>query len=55
VKEGKQAEFLIHTTLPWTLVRRIGVHSMSTRNRVVAAISEAEHRPRVEIVPSWYY
>jgi len=34
VKEGKQAEFLVHGDLPWTLVSRIGVRSSAVRARV---------------------
>lgn len=28
VKEGKQAEFLIHDAFPWELVKSVGVHSV---------------------------
>lgn len=55
IKEGKQAEFLVYGAFPWGLVRRIGVSSMEVRNKTVAAIADAEHRPRVELQPSWYY
>lgn len=55
VKEGKQAEFLVHGTFPWTLVTRIGVKSMDIRNQAIAAMAGAAHRPRVEIMPNWYY
>jgi hypothetical protein len=54
-KEGKQAEFLIEQSLPWALIRRIGVHSTSIYNRVVNELQHAIHRPPVEIRPDWYY
>ena len=55
IKEGKQAEFLVHESFPWTLVRRIGVRTIGTRQRVVEALESLEHRPRVEILQAWYY
>ncbi|HXP87051.1 MAG TPA: DUF4433 domain-containing protein [Bryobacteraceae bacterium] len=55
IKEGKQAEYLLHGSFPWGLVNRIGVHSMGVAQMVDAALSAAAHRPRVEIRPDWYY
>lgn len=55
VKEGKQAEFLVHELFPWHLVRRIGVESASIQNRVVRALSGSAHRPVVEVRRDWYY
>jgi hypothetical protein len=55
VKEGKQAEFLVHNSFPWNLVETIGVKSEQTRREVVAALETAEHRPAVLIEPSWYF
>jgi hypothetical protein len=55
VKEGKQAEFLVQEFVPWELVVRIGVQSSEIAGRVAAAISAAQHQPRVEVLPGWYY
>ena len=55
IKEGKQAEFLVHHCFPWHLVRRIGVQSRGTFQQVIEAIDRADHRPKVEILPAWYY
>jgi hypothetical protein len=55
VKEGKQAEFLIHGSFPWKLVRRIGVCSAQIKERAEAALVDATHRPPVEILRHWYY
>ena len=55
VKEGKQAEFLVHTSVPWSLVRRVGVHSRPAEARVHAAIAVTSHRPVVSIRTDWYY
>lgn len=55
VKEGKQAEFLVKDFVPWELVVRIAVCSSEIADRVAAAISAAQHQPRVEVLPRWYY
>lgn len=55
VKEGKQAEFLVHESFPWELVDRIGVISQGMAQRVANAICGAAHRPRLEIRRNWYY
>lgn len=55
VKEGKQAEFLIHGSFPWALVERIGVKSATIKAQAEAAIRGASHRPTVEIRPDWYF
>lgn len=54
-KHGKQAEFLIERSFPWTLVRRIGVCSQDTWRRAGAVVQGGGHRPAVEIVRDWYY
>jgi len=55
IKEGKQAEFLVHGFFPWHLVRRIGVASSSTQGRVTRALSGSAHQPVVEVRRDWYY
>lgn len=55
VKEGKQAEFLVHTSFPWSLVSRIGVRSAATAARVHNAIQGASHQPAVSVKPGWYF
>lgn len=55
VKEGKQAEFLVHESFPWKLVRRIGVYSADIKVRAEASLAHAIHRPPVEILRNWYY
>lgn len=54
-KDGKQAEFLLEHSFPWTLVERIGVHTMATYRKVMPALPAAGHRPRVEVIDDWYY
>lgn len=55
IKEGKQAEFLVHHSFPWTLFRRIGVSSQGVYSQVASIISQAAHKPRIEIKQDWYY
>lgn len=55
IKEGKQAEFLFHESFPWKLVRRIGVYSAEIKARAEASLTDASHRPPVEILRGWYY
>jgi hypothetical protein len=53
VKECKQAEFLFHGLFPFELVERIGACSQSVARRVLQSLQE--HRPRVEVMPLWYF
>lgn len=55
VKEGKQAEFLLHGDFPWSLVSRIGVHSLSVLNAARAAIQRTTHQPPILVQPTWYF
>lgn len=55
LKEGKQAEFLVHHSFPWHLVSRIGVRSQQFYGQVQTALRAAGHRPGIEIKPDWYY
>jgi hypothetical protein len=55
IKEAKQAEFLIYGSFPWTLVSRIGVRSMSIRNKAKTAVEQDRHQPAVVIQPAWYF
>lgn len=53
--EGKQAEFLVETSFPWSLVRRVGLHSGRVHRVVREALRTADHQPRVEVRGDWYY
>ncbi|MBF0306368.1 MAG: DUF4433 domain-containing protein [Alphaproteobacteria bacterium] len=54
VKEGKQAEFLVHGFFPWKLIERIGTLN-ETIAPVLNALRRSKHRPSVEIRREWYY
>jgi hypothetical protein len=55
IKEGKQAEFLVHGSFPWELVRRLGVYSAEIKARAEASLEDGSHKPPVEILRDWYY
>lgn len=55
VKEGKQAEFLVEQRYAWTLIQRVGVRNEAMRERVLAELDDAEHQPRVDVLPRWYF
>jgi len=55
VKEGKQAEFLVHERFPFDLVERIGVASPAVRAQAAQVIANGPHRPPVEVRPEWYF
>lgn len=54
-KEGKQAEFLVEESFPWSLVSRVAAMTEAVYNQVFRAIRGSGHRPTVTIEPSWYY
>ena len=54
-KENKQAEFLIETSVPWSLVRAIGAYDTSRAAQVGRLLPTDGHRPKVKAMPEWYY
>ena len=55
VKEGKQAEFLVHKYFPFDLIERIGVRSAAVRMQAAAALAGSAHRPPIEVRADWYF
>jgi hypothetical protein len=55
VKESKQAEFLVHTDFPWSLVERIGVASPPIAVQVRTAVQRVAHQPNVSVEKAWYF
>jgi hypothetical protein len=55
IKEGKQAEFLVHRSLPFELVELIGARTYATVARVRQSLATAGVHKRVELKPEWYY
>jgi hypothetical protein len=56
-QERKQAEFLVHQTMPWRLIHRIGVQNAAAEQRVRAILQAHanRHQPAVHAMPLWYY
>jgi len=54
LKGPKQAEFLVHRHLPWSLVERIGVMRERVKRRVAEIVGHPA-KPRVEVRREWYY
>ncbi len=55
VKEGKQAEFLVHGRFPFSLVSYIGVRSTAIAARVSAVLAGTNYSPIVQVRPDWYF
>ena len=55
VKEGKQAEFLLHGSFPLALVECIGVRSAKVHARADSAFAAEDSPPRIEVRPEWYF
>ncbi|WP_158044051.1 type II toxin-antitoxin system toxin DNA ADP-ribosyl transferase DarT [Skermanella pratensis] len=54
-RDHKMAEFLMHESFPWELVRGVAVYSEQIGARAIAAFGKAEHRPQVKVKKDWYY
>ena len=54
-KRRKQAEFLVHRFVPWSLVREVAVIDAAVQAKVGAALAAGAHQPAVAIRPRWYY
>ena len=52
---GKQAEFLIERSFPWSLVSRIGVYSAAIRDTVLTKLRKCNYSSPVDIKRDWYY
>lgn len=55
IKEGKQAEFLLHESFPWELVEKIGVVNETVAARVESVLRGSAHQPGVQIERTWYF
>lgn len=55
VKEGKQAEFLMHESFPCHLVEVIGVSSAKLKRNVELMLHGSGYLPEVRVERMWYY
>lgn len=57
-QEKKQAEFLVHGAMLWSLISELGVLDERARQRVESLLQGCPatiHRPLVAVRGSWYY
>jgi hypothetical protein len=54
-KRRRQAEFLVHHFFPFSLIQTIGVSNHTIASRVNAILRDAEVKPNVQVIPTWYY
>jgi hypothetical protein len=54
-QEKKQAEFLVHGSMAWTLIEAIGVYNQAAKARVEGILAAGRHRPPVSVRGEWYY
>ncbi|MCC6561014.1 MAG: DUF4433 domain-containing protein [Xanthomonadales bacterium] len=54
-KRRKQAEFLVHGSVPWTAISQIGVIDATIASQVSTLLASAAHCPDVVVQPQWYY
>lgn len=53
--EGKQAEFLVYSAMPWQLIKCIAVFNETVENKVNQIIDTTAHKPTVKIIRNWYF
>ena len=56
-KRKKQAEFLVHSRLPWECIEAIGIMSDKIEGSVqeILDASHSPHIPRINIQSNWYH
>ena len=56
-KRRKQAEFLVHKFLDWSLISSISVLNTNTRVRVEGILAQhpGVYHPTLDVRPNWYY
>ena len=55
IKDGKQAEFLVESFVPLSLVAEIGVKDINALDAVESMFDGSPFRPRVSVRRDWYY
>ncbi len=55
VKEERQAEFLVRTSVPWSCIEEVGVIDAATRVEVEAVLRGTGARTPVTVRRNWYY
>lgn len=55
VKEGKQAEFLLHHSFPWELLEKIGVMTPEVKHEVDRILADQGKTSVAVVEREWYY
>jgi hypothetical protein len=53
--ETRQAEFLVHKSVPLEIMEIVGVHSAAKAEEVKEILDDANIEIPVEVKPAWYY
>jgi hypothetical protein len=54
-KRRRQAEFLVHSFLPWHHVGKIGACTRQLADQARELVEDCEHKPEVVVRRAWYY
>ena len=54
-REIRQAEFLVHEELDFSLIKGIAVNNQSVEARVIDALQDTEYDHKVIVKPVWYF
>lgn len=54
-KEKRQAEFLVHSRVPWSAIEKIVVKNVVVADKVKEFLLISKHQPQVLIKSDWYY
>lgn len=54
IKEGKQAEFLVHEFVPWSLIEKIGVLNQDIAQQAKAFLTP-NHQTEIAVESNWYF
>jgi hypothetical protein len=54
-KEKKQAEFLVHKSLPFTHIYGIGVLNEDTIKSTTSILRNSQHQPTIKVKKEWYF
>lgn len=54
-KSRRQAEFLVHQAVEWTLIQHIGVYDQARLQQVNEFLAHASYKPPVSVQRGWYY
>lgn len=51
----RQAEFLVHSAVPWSAINGIAVRTPEARGSVQTILANSLHQPTLALRPEWYY